>query len=330
MPQCLPVRLHHQQTPLYLLISTTHSHQGSWPQTPASQTVSQSPYATLMARKLPSGLYKQTVSELWENVRIPIGHMNWQCIIHYAESHVVLVIPYQYLYQPIPQMVISANLVSYPLTNVQQPPVRDCVSVYRPPYHCVDCVSSSWPAGWLSGCSQGGDDEAARSLTTTTQPLASATWLTHDSENRSTCCEKQFQMHFQKKTMSTIWYLYPKDHSSVGGSIILNLTLYWSAMNFFLNLLSHTIWCHLVKRCLLNITDGLRNCIENRCIFAVITVASDGLAPLTHWGRDKMAAVSQTTLSNAFSFMKMSEFRLRFHWSLFLRVQLTIIQDWFR
>ena len=43
-----------------------------------------------------------------------------------------------------------------------------------------------------------------------------------------------------------------------------------------------------------------------------------------------MAAVSQTTLSNAFSWMKMLEFQLRFHWSLFLRVQLTIIQHWFR
>ena len=51
---------------------------------------------------------------------------------------------------------------------------------------------------------------------------------------------------------------------------------------------------------------------------------------LTHWGRDKKAAVSQTTLSNAFSWMKMLEFRLRFHWSLFLRVQLTIFQHWFR
>ena len=51
---------------------------------------------------------------------------------------------------------------------------------------------------------------------------------------------------------------------------------------------------------------------------------------LTHWGRDKMAAVSQTTLSNAFSWMKMFEFWLKFHWSLFLKVQLTIIQHWFR
>ena len=51
---------------------------------------------------------------------------------------------------------------------------------------------------------------------------------------------------------------------------------------------------------------------------------------LTHWGWDKMAAVSQTTLSNAFSWMKMLEFGLRFHWSLFPRVQLTIFHHWFR
>ena len=49
-----------------------------------------------------------------------------------------------------------------------------------------------------------------------------------------------------------------------------------------------------------------------------------------HWDRDKMATISQTTLSNAFSWMKMLEFQLKFHWSLFLRVQLTIFQHWFR
>ena len=43
-----------------------------------------------------------------------------------------------------------------------------------------------------------------------------------------------------------------------------------------------------------------------------------------------MAAVSQTTLSDAFSWMKMLEFRLRFQWSLFLRIQLTTFQHWFR
>ena len=51
---------------------------------------------------------------------------------------------------------------------------------------------------------------------------------------------------------------------------------------------------------------------------------------LTHWGRDKMDAISQTTFSSAFSWMKMFEFRLKFHWSLFLRVQLTIFNHWFR
>ena len=52
--------------------------------------------------------------------------------------------------------------------------------------------------------------------------------------------------------------------------------------------------------------------------------------PLTHWGRDKMAAIFQTTFLHAFSWMKMYKFRLRFHWSLFPRVKLTIFQHWFR
>ena len=51
---------------------------------------------------------------------------------------------------------------------------------------------------------------------------------------------------------------------------------------------------------------------------------------LTHWGRDKMVAISQTTLWNASSWMEILEFWLKFHWSLFLRVQLTIFQHWFR
>ena len=53
-------------------------------------------------------------------------------------------------------------------------------------------------------------------------------------------------------------------------------------------------------------------------------------ATLTHWGRDTMDAISQTIYSNAFSWMKMFEFRLKFHWSLFPRAQLTIFQHWFR
>ena len=53
-------------------------------------------------------------------------------------------------------------------------------------------------------------------------------------------------------------------------------------------------------------------------------------AILTHWGPDEMKNISSATFSNVFSSMKMFEFLLKFHWSLFPRVQLTIFQHWFR
>ena len=61
------------------------------------------------------------------------------------------------------------------------------------------------------------------------------------------------------------------------------------------------------------------------CVYA----SSASALVLTHWGWDKMAVIFQTTFSNAFSWMKMNEFWLNFHWSLFPRVQLTIFQHWF-
>ena len=54
------------------------------------------------------------------------------------------------------------------------------------------------------------------------------------------------------------------------------------------------------------------------------------LQALTHWGRDKMDAISQTTFSCSFSSMKIAVFWLNFHWNVFARVQLTIIQHWLR
>ena len=50
----------------------------------------------------------------------------------------------------------------------------------------------------------------------------------------------------------------------------------------------------------------------------------------THWGRDKIDAISQTIFSDAFSWMEMFVFWLKFHWSLFLRVKLTMFMYWFR
>ena len=52
------------------------------------------------------------------------------------------------------------------------------------------------------------------------------------------------------------------------------------------------------------------------------------MLPLCDWltclPLDKMAAVLQTIFSDAFSWMKIFVFWLKFHWILFLRVQLTI------
>ena len=51
---------------------------------------------------------------------------------------------------------------------------------------------------------------------------------------------------------------------------------------------------------------------------------------LTHLPLDKMAAISQTTFSDAFWRMKSFVFWSKFHWSSFIRVQLTIAQHWIR
>ena len=60
-------------------------------------------------------------------------------------------------------------------------------------------------------------------------------------------------------------------------------------------------------------------------------IGSTNYLPLFNTLRPRqMDAISQTPFSNAFSWMKMFEFRLRFHWRLFLRFQITIFQHWFR
>ena len=79
----------------------------------------------------------------------------------------------------------------------------------------------------------------------------------------------------------------------------------------------------------------LRSCHTHYEVIVMITwiviiITWPNFSVLTHWGRDKMAAIFQTTFSNAFSWMKMYKFRVRFHWNLFPRVQLTISQHWFR
>ena len=64
---------------------------------------------------------------------------------------------------------------------------------------------------------------------------------------------------------------------------------------------------------------GTRIYMEPLRIKSELSLRKVVLLALTHWGRDKMTAFLQTTYLNAFSWMKMYEFRLKFHRNLFLR-----------
>ena len=55
-----------------------------------------------------------------------------------------------------------------------------------------------------------------------------------------------------------------------------------------------------------------------------LTVSPMGIFNWIHWSQDKMAAILQTKFLNAFSWMKMYEFPLTFHWRFSRRVKLTI------
>ena len=74
--------------------------------------------------------------------------------------------------------------------------------------------------------------------------------------------------------------------------------------------------------------------LQRLTVMAVVWYCSDGdekeRETLTHLPLDKMAAISQTIFPATVSWMKSFTLWLKIHWSLFLRVQLTIIQHWFR
>ena len=46
------------------------------------------------------------------------------------------------------------------------------------------------------------------------------------------------------------------------------------------------------------------------------TYSSSSLSDLTHWGQDEMAAITQTTLSKAYSWMILFQFQIIFHWNV--------------
>ena len=56
------------------------------------------------------------------------------------------------------------------------------------------------------------------------------------------------------------------------------------------------------------------------------SLAKDSIYTINSSPLYKMADISQTTFLNAFSWMKMFEFRLKFHWSLFLCYKWALVQ----
>ena len=93
-------------------------------------------------------------------------------------------------------------------------------------------------------------------------------------------------------------------------------TLLWERVNFTqrLSQLTNQPPCYVLAL----------NIIKISSLFRLTTDS------LTHWSRDKMDVIFQTAFWNWYSWMNMLKFRLKFHWSLFLRFQLTIFQHWFR
>ena len=73
-----------------------------------------------------------------------------------------------------------------------------------------------------------------------------------------------------------------------------------------------------------NVITGNQSSISHGILMICIQYFIRGTVHLTHLPPDKMTAISQTIFSCAFSWMKSFVLRLKFHWHLFLRVQLII------
>ena len=64
--------------------------------------------------------------------------------------------------------------------------------------------------------------------------------------------------------------------------------------------------------------------------FGYLVISSVEAISLFHLPLDQMVAILQTIISDEFSWMTFFVLRIKFNWSLFLRVQLTMTQHWFR
>ena len=103
----------------------------------------------------------------------------------------------------------------------------------------------------------------------------------------------------------------------------------WKCMHFmFITTTNASIVAYQIRK-----SKFLASCIEIQawlinCFMMYILFLHEHL--LAPWGPDEIDAILQTTVAQAFSWMKMYWFQLKFHWSLFSRVQLPTFQHWFR
>ena len=101
---------------------------------------------------------------------------------------------------------------------------------------------------------------------------------------------------------------------------------YMSLLSWETTYLHSCLWQHIV------LTSSSDNTLLVYCLnlymmhvgFAKVGDVTDPAGLTLNWGRGKMATTSQTTFSNALSWMKKSEFVVKFHWNLFPVVRLTI------
>ena len=98
----------------------------------------------------------------------------------------------------------------------------------------------------------------------------------------------------------------------------------------------YVLYSRILPIYLLTLTNTPQKYSIIQC-YEVLSIANErtmknmggGITRISHWGRDEMDAIFKT-YSNAFFLIKIYNFWLRFHWTLFPRVQLPMFQNWFR
>ena len=137
--------------------------------------------------------------------------------------------------------------------------------------------------------------------------------------------------HWSYNFLALTHQSYLKNENSFACKTAVALGIHFCTCHVFDGILTCPLhWCHS-HQTMLHVTmlasDGVmleqlaEKCPSNP---SYAELFDNTVKSLTHWGRDKMDTILQPTFSNAFSWIKTYKFRLRFHWSLFLRVQLTI------